>query len=398
MSEKRRSGWIARLGRADLDRENANKYKICATHFLSGSPAAIFDTLNPDWSPTLHLGDDKGKVNMYTGNQKGKARTPVGITRYRRLKPRESYAAPGRGLPESELHFVQVVACDAVDHAPIVNDCTTNISGTTMEAVECTAEDPPREFESKPILPELAILPDFPSSPEAETPENLPAQERTGFLESGCQTDLTAASIDALEKEVLQLNAEILAAKIKIEPVEVAPDLARDQNQQAVEPENVGDCLGRRLQQQCRYSVGPATWDAAVQTMPPCHDAAMHRNAATQVWSSQLIDSRSIGIQVNFSVRDATSCAVQTDPAVCDNRTDEDTVATVSHRTQQSQCRASFAVPLKRCASPCSFACGKKLKEENTVDGDRSAHLNQASNEDLHVHDNVVVKGEPVAT
>lgn len=52
------------------------------------------------------------------------------------------------------------------------------------------------------------------------------------FVESGCQTDLTAASIDALEKEVLQLNAEILAAKIKIEPVEVAPDLARDQNQQ----------------------------------------------------------------------------------------------------------------------------------------------------------------------
>lgn len=30
--------------------------RICSRHFVSGSPARLFDQVNPDWVPTLRLG------------------------------------------------------------------------------------------------------------------------------------------------------------------------------------------------------------------------------------------------------------------------------------------------------------------------------------------------------
>lgn len=42
LSTKRRSEWIARLKRADLDLRDLDKYKVCSKHFLSGVYPRIF--------------------------------------------------------------------------------------------------------------------------------------------------------------------------------------------------------------------------------------------------------------------------------------------------------------------------------------------------------------------
>ncbi|XP_064482482.1 uncharacterized protein LOC135395171 [Ornithodoros turicata] len=56
LSTKRRALWVSRIRRKDLDGENLDKYKVCSRHFISGSPAQLFDDCNPDWALSLHLG------------------------------------------------------------------------------------------------------------------------------------------------------------------------------------------------------------------------------------------------------------------------------------------------------------------------------------------------------
>ncbi|KAH7956911.1 hypothetical protein HPB52_013511 [Rhipicephalus sanguineus] len=55
LSTKRRSLWLARIKRADLDIENPN-LRVCGVHFITGKPAKLFDETDPDWAPSLLLG------------------------------------------------------------------------------------------------------------------------------------------------------------------------------------------------------------------------------------------------------------------------------------------------------------------------------------------------------
>ncbi|XP_068166667.1 THAP domain-containing protein 1-like [Antennarius striatus] len=55
LSEKRRRQWIANLRRTSFT--PSRHTRICSDHFISGKPAPLYDTTNPDWAPTLRMGD-----------------------------------------------------------------------------------------------------------------------------------------------------------------------------------------------------------------------------------------------------------------------------------------------------------------------------------------------------
>lgn len=42
------SGFLAAISRADLTESKLENGRICSRHFISGKPADLFDTLNPD--------------------------------------------------------------------------------------------------------------------------------------------------------------------------------------------------------------------------------------------------------------------------------------------------------------------------------------------------------------
>ncbi|KAH7945743.1 hypothetical protein HPB49_015129 [Dermacentor silvarum] len=54
-STNRRMLWLARINRAYLDPQNPS-LRVCGAHFVTGTPSHLFDSTNPDWAPSLHLG------------------------------------------------------------------------------------------------------------------------------------------------------------------------------------------------------------------------------------------------------------------------------------------------------------------------------------------------------
>jgi len=61
LRKRRRDGYLAAVSREDINYDSLDKYRICSRHFQSGKPASLYDTTNPDWLPTMHMGHDKGK-------------------------------------------------------------------------------------------------------------------------------------------------------------------------------------------------------------------------------------------------------------------------------------------------------------------------------------------------
>ncbi|XP_077516712.1 uncharacterized protein LOC144127609 [Amblyomma americanum] len=61
LSTNRRTLWLSRIKRADLDPDNPN-LRVCGAHFTTGAPADLFDNTNPDWAPSLHLGYSTRRV------------------------------------------------------------------------------------------------------------------------------------------------------------------------------------------------------------------------------------------------------------------------------------------------------------------------------------------------
>ena len=64
----RREGYLAAINRKNLDLEQLDNYRICERHFISGSPAKLYDRTNPDWLPTLNLGYEASKSSSNTEN------------------------------------------------------------------------------------------------------------------------------------------------------------------------------------------------------------------------------------------------------------------------------------------------------------------------------------------
>ena len=61
LSTERRTRWLAAISRADLTEKILENDRVCGIHFHSGKAAQLWDRLNPDWVPRLHLGHDKLK-------------------------------------------------------------------------------------------------------------------------------------------------------------------------------------------------------------------------------------------------------------------------------------------------------------------------------------------------
>lgn len=60
LSTKRRELWLARINRQKLSEnqlaEINSTLHVCSYHFVSGRPSKLFESSNPDWAPSLHLG------------------------------------------------------------------------------------------------------------------------------------------------------------------------------------------------------------------------------------------------------------------------------------------------------------------------------------------------------
>ena len=59
LTQKRRNGYLAAISRDKLTEKIIRNDRICSKHFISGRPAYLYDTTNPDWLPTLNLGHFK---------------------------------------------------------------------------------------------------------------------------------------------------------------------------------------------------------------------------------------------------------------------------------------------------------------------------------------------------
>ena len=58
LSRRRQVEWLAKIKRKNLRQEQYFNTRVCSDHFISGSPAALFDENSPDWAPSINLGHD----------------------------------------------------------------------------------------------------------------------------------------------------------------------------------------------------------------------------------------------------------------------------------------------------------------------------------------------------
>ncbi|KAF2893302.1 hypothetical protein ILUMI_12858 [Ignelater luminosus] len=56
LSKERQTEWLQAIRRNDFSGSKLNNARVCSKHFISGKPAALRDTLNPDWIPNIDMG------------------------------------------------------------------------------------------------------------------------------------------------------------------------------------------------------------------------------------------------------------------------------------------------------------------------------------------------------
>ena len=57
LSSRRRTAWLASIRVKRSNWRPGSGACVCSSHFVSGKPAALFDETNPDWVPTVRMGD-----------------------------------------------------------------------------------------------------------------------------------------------------------------------------------------------------------------------------------------------------------------------------------------------------------------------------------------------------
>ncbi|XP_046856171.1 uncharacterized protein LOC124449281 [Xenia sp. Carnegie-2017] len=68
LHKERRSLWLRRIRRADIDDSKCTYLRVCSLHFATGKPSALTDQTNPDWAPSQNLGHtyvEKVDVDRY---------------------------------------------------------------------------------------------------------------------------------------------------------------------------------------------------------------------------------------------------------------------------------------------------------------------------------------------
>lgn len=68
LSTTRQLEWLAKIQRKDITPDRYCHIRVCSKHFLSGSPANLFDNVNPDWVPSVNLGyGSEGELGRSSG-------------------------------------------------------------------------------------------------------------------------------------------------------------------------------------------------------------------------------------------------------------------------------------------------------------------------------------------
>ena len=114
LSKRRRIAWLASLKRKELSLEQDLNIRVCSDHFVSGSPATLFDSTNPDWAPSLKLGyqeDGGGSCSTRSSTRSARqlqveqvsARHSRAVSRSRKRTIVEVDAEPEPEIPELEI-------------------------------------------------------------------------------------------------------------------------------------------------------------------------------------------------------------------------------------------------------------------------------------------------------
>ncbi|XP_051154841.1 uncharacterized protein LOC127277610 [Leptopilina boulardi] len=74
----RREKWLRVLKRGELTKTQLENGRICSKHFITGKPAAFYESHHPDWVPNQHMGYSVGVM----------LKKPSDVERYERTKRR----------------------------------------------------------------------------------------------------------------------------------------------------------------------------------------------------------------------------------------------------------------------------------------------------------------------
>ena len=102
-----KSGGMAAISREDLDMTALHKYKVCERHFHSGKPAYLYNTTDPDWLPTLHLGHKEH------GSAVTRSLDPP-VDRWKRAQEREKWKRIEELLPALVTEEIQSIVAEEI--------------------------------------------------------------------------------------------------------------------------------------------------------------------------------------------------------------------------------------------------------------------------------------------
>ena len=77
--------------------------RVCSDHFISGSPATLFDSTNPDWVPSLKLGYEGDSSTAARQVGQVSARRTRAISRFRKRTIAEADETPDPELADVDV-------------------------------------------------------------------------------------------------------------------------------------------------------------------------------------------------------------------------------------------------------------------------------------------------------
>ena len=144
LRKKRRDGFLAAISREDLDMTVLHKYKVCERHFHSGKRAYLYNTTDPDWLPTLHLGHKEH------GSAVTRSLDPS-VDRWKRAQEREKWkrieellaALVTEEIQSIVAEEIRLVAVEQIETARQYfkpadhHECSSKIEALQMELGKC---------------------------------------------------------------------------------------------------------------------------------------------------------------------------------------------------------------------------------------------------------------------
>ena len=76
LSQERRRLWLNVIHHSDDSWRKTEYWRVCRKHFIQGSPSSLLERDNPDWVPSLCLGDARSGtgVECIVGRYRGEVR------------------------------------------------------------------------------------------------------------------------------------------------------------------------------------------------------------------------------------------------------------------------------------------------------------------------------------